>query len=487
MEKGGWNCMVTHDYNPNWDYKLKWTTVSVEEVVNSNYRFEATSYNIEARQAKKDLKNCQFPLKTIGGKDGLANAYHRLRFKRVFVEKSEFPIYQPSQVLDIQPRPNQYVSHKTKTNLDALRVNKNQILLTCSGSIGKCTLVSDTLANKIFSHDLIRITAKKLEDTGYIYAYLQSKIGQLIIATNNYGAVIQHIEPEHLENIQIPNPPDKIKREIHDKVIKSFALRDESNRLIAQAEKILVDELQLPPFDEIKPEFYRQNAGVQNWVVNPNELDERFDGSYHIPIVKTLIKYIKRSGADVLALGSKELTRNIVLPGRFKRNYVEEGAGTVFLGGKQIYELDPSNKKYLSVKTHGNRIEQQLFLKENMIAITCSGTIGKVNIIPKHWENWTMSQHVLRAVPNSNDIAGYLYIWLNTKYGRTIIKRFIYGAVIDEIDNKHLANVQIPILKDKSKMQEINDLALEANRLRSEAYYLEQEAIKDIDEKVIFG
>ena len=29
--------------------------------------------------------------------------------------------------------------------------------------------------------------------------------------------------------------------------------------------------------------------------------------------------------------------------------YVEEGYGKVFIGGKQLYELDPSNKKYLSI------------------------------------------------------------------------------------------------------------------------------------------
>ncbi len=35
-------------------------------------------------------------------------------------------------------------------------------------------------------------------------------------------------------------------------------------------------------------------------------------------------------------------------------------------------------------------------------------------------------------------------------------------------------------------MQQINQLAMEANRLRSEAYYLEQKAIKIINDEVIF-
>jgi len=151
---------------------------------------------------------------------------------------------------------------------------------------------------------------------------------------------------------------------------------------------------------------------------------------------------------------------------------------------KQIFELDPSNKKYLSIKKHKDRIAKQLYLYENMIVITCSGTIGRVNIIPKHWENWTMSQHVLRIVPANNKIAGYLYIWLNSDYGKSLIQRHIYGSVVDEIDNSHLSKVPVPILHDEQIMQEINQLALQANKLRSEAYYEEQKAIRELEEKV---
>jgi len=116
-----------------------------------------------------------------------------------------------------------------------------------------------------------------------------------------------------------------------------------------------------------------------------------------------------------------------------------------------------------------------------MIAITRSGTIGRVNLVPKHMENWIYSEHIIRVIPASSDIAGYLYIWLNTDYGRAMIERYSYGAVIKEIDHKQLATMPIPVINDKQKTKKINDLAIEANRLRSEAYYLEQEAIEDVN------
>ena len=46
-----------------------------------------------------------------------------------------------------------------------------------------------------------------------------------------------------------------------------------------------------------------------------------------------------------------------------------------FFGGKQLLELNPNNVKYLSLDQHSQRISEQLCLKENMIAVTCSGQV----------------------------------------------------------------------------------------------------------------
>lgn len=466
---------------------LKWTSVLSSEVEAQNFRLEASVFKVDAKKAKEELANCKYPIVPLTGPSGIATAYHRLRFRRVFVEKSDFPIFQPSQITEIKPKPELFISANTKTNIDALRVKSGQILMTCSGTIGKCTVTSRTLDNQIFSHDLLRITAKNEIDVGYIYAYCKTSIGQMLLTTNNYGAVISHIEPEHLNHFHLPYPDENIRRSIDEKIRKSYELRDKSNDLLTEAEKLLITALNLPPIDQIKPRYVGDGNCVKAFSVPLNLLHDRMDASYHVPIVDSIMDYLLENSASIVPLGNNQLTKEIILPGRFKRHYVEEGYGTVFLGGKQIYELDPYNKKYLSVKKHGSRIESQLFLHENMIAITCSGTIGKVNIIPKHWENWTMSQHVLRAVPKDASVAGYIYVWLNSDYGYELIQKYTYGSVVDEIDDRHLSQVPVPILKDKAVMDKINSLALDANSLRSEAYELEQKALRELNDKVIYG
>lgn len=469
------------------DEPVKWCSVSLSDVIFRGKRLEASVFDVEAKQARQIIKNSKFPSTTIGGENGLTTSYTCARFKRIWLEHSDFPIYQPSTIVDIKPKPDGYISHLTKTNIENLRVKKGQILMTCSGTIGKVSYVSDTLKNKIFSHDLLRINCKNTVDQGYVYTYLKSKVGNKILLTNSYGAVITHIEPEHLATIPIPDAPREIKERIHNLIVESFKLRDESNELIDQATALLIDELKLPSISEFKQNNIKNSANVNAFSVKLSNLAGRVDASYHLPIVDAIVNHLRKYAEEVTTVGDERISSDIILPGRFKRVYVDEGFGRVFIGGKQLWELDPTNKKYLSLTHHGDRISKQLELHENMTLITCSGTIGKVALVGKHWENWTANQHIIRVVPADLNIAGYLNIFLSSDYGNVLIRRFTYGSVVDEIDNNHVSQIAIPLLKNKDVQKQINDFALEANQKRYKAYKLEQQALDIMDNEVIFA
>ncbi len=466
---------------------FKWTTVNLQEVFETSYRLEAGVYGIEGRQARQDVAYSKWDIVYLSGENGLATAYHRPRFKRIYVEKSNFPIYQPAQINELYPKPSAYISGLTQTDIDALRVEKGQVLLTCSGTIGNCTYVRDTLDNLIFSHDVIRIEPK--EYSGFVYAFLKSKTGFSIINTNNYGAVVKHLEPAHLKAIPIPNPPSVIKQEIHNLIEESFKLRDESNELLDTAQVLLKEALELPSIEVLHEQAKQFNGTVDvlNYSVPLSEIHSRLDGSYYVPIVDVIEQHIARTAREIIKVGDSRISQSVILPGRFKRVYVDEGNGAVFFGGKQLHELDPSNKKYLSIGKHGDRIGNDLKIHTNMTLITRSGTIAKVSIVPKHWEGWIPNEHVIRVVPTSDEIAGYLYAWLSGDYAYPLIIRYTYGAVVDEINDAQVSQISVPLLRDKDIQKQINHTVLEANWKRTEAYNLEQEALRVLGEKVIYA
>lgn len=498
MEATGGNSMVnsnlahkldnknTIDVETN-DIPLKWCSVSLSDVIFRGKRLEASVFDVEAKQARQIIKNSKFPSTTIGGENGLTTSYTCARFKRIWLEHSDFPIYQPSTIVDIKPKPDGYISNLTKTNIENLRVKKGQILMTCSGTIGKVSYVSDTLKNKIFSHDLLRINCKNTVDQGYVYTYLKSKVGNKILLTNSYGAVITHIEPEHLATIPIPDAPKEIKERIHNLIVESFKLRDESNKLIDQATTLLIDELKLPPISEFKQNNIKNSANVNAFSVKLSNLAGRVDASYHLPIVDKIVEHLKKCAKEVTTIGDERISKQIILAGVFKRTYVEEEYGYPFLGGKEITQLSPKTEKYLSKPIHKKRYEKELKVTENTILVTDRGTIGTTTIVPRHWNGYAVSQNVLKLVPANNNIAGYIYIFLNSEWGTELIRRQTYGSVVDMIDNNSLSSVEIPLLKNQDIQNKINDLALQANEKRYKAYLLEQEALKIMDEEVIYA
>ena len=348
-----------------------------------------------------------------------------------------------------------------------------------------CCLVGDTMDGKVFSHDLIRITCKNEGNTGYLYAFLHTKIGNALIRTNEYGAVVSHIEPEHLEPILIPDPPHVLKKQIHDLVVRSYALRDESNVLLDEAEALLYDTLNLPSLEKLRPVYFDNTIGLRNYAVKLSKLNGRLGASYHVPIVDAILRRLKKEATEITTIGDRRVSHRIILPGHFKRIYVNEGQGVPLFGGKQIHELYPTGKKYLALSQYSDKLRNQILLEENMIMVTSKGTTGKVVLVPQHWDGCTMSSNVMSITPSSPKIAGYLHIFLSSSYGHELLIRNIYGAVVDIMEPCHLSEVPVPLLKDPKTQTEINRLALEANKKRTEAYHLEQEAIRITNEEVI--
>jgi type I restriction enzyme S subunit len=479
---------TTYQAPITWDAPSKpqtfsWVSLPIQSVFESGLRLEASVYATEAQNSKLLVTQCKYgavPLAELTNE-----CTYPGRFKRAYVSKQYGEkFFLPSQLNELAPSATKFLAVKKIKELDALRIKENTLLITRSGTIGNCTIASKTLVGGIFSDDVIRLTPNQADNLGYIYIYLKSRSGRAILQSANYGAVIQHIEPVHLLKLPIPDAPAILKTHIHHTVTESFNLRDESNALIEQARAKLQAALKLPAVEELNPPANGDN-GLRCFSVNVTDLNHRLEANYHNPLAQAISQHLYQHAAQVLALGDKKITQKIILAGRFKRVYVDEKQGIPFLGGKEILELDPRGEKYLSLKHHGVRIAEQLTLDENMILITCSGTIGKVNIVPKHWQGWAGSQHILRVLPANTEWAGYLYAWLSSEWALPLIRRQTYGAVVFEIDQYQLAEVSVPLLADIALMHEINTLVLRANELRYTAFIKEQDALRLFNEDVL--
>lgn len=463
---------------------VRWTTVSLSEILDRGKRIEASTFNIDRKHAVDLLNNSPYKIVELSSPEGgLIDCYYGHRAKRNYltvIDEFSLGFLGSAEMLDINPNPVKFIAPDNPM-AEKLKLKKGMILVSRSGTIGNVTLVGDTLQKYIVSEHAIRIEMN--ENPGYVYAYLKTDIAQNLLHAEKHGSVILEIEPSSLKSLSIPDAPYMLKKQIHDIVMESYRLRDESNDLMDQATKILIEELELPSIEVLEQEAFSHSKEMNSFTTKLSDLNSRLEGSYHIPLVEVIENHISRK-AKLVSLGDSKITEKIILPGRFKRVYVEKGNGQVFVGGKEIGQLDPSNKKYLSLVHHSDRIKRELFIKENMVLVTCSGTIGKVAIVPKHWADWTVNQHVLR-VKSKPFIVGLIYTWLNSDYGKVLITRHTYGSVVNELTDQQIAQVNIPLLNSEDVLKQINKLVLKANQQRYEAYKLEKRALEIMNSDVL--
>lgn len=463
---------------------INWSSVSLSDILTRDKRLEASTFNIDRDHALQLLNNSKYEVITLGTDNiGFNDCYYGPRAKRNYlsdIDSTSIGFLGSSEMLDIYPKPIKYVSPDNPM-VKQLSLSEEIILISRSGTIGNVTFVNKSLAKYLVSEHAIRLVIDKFP--GYVYAYLKTDVAQNLLHAEKFGSVILEIEPEALKNMPIPNPPDMIKKKVHNLVIQSYSSRDESNKLIDEATKIMIDELELPPIEELEKEAFSYSKDINSFSTKLSDLNGRLEGNYHLPIVDVIEKYSSKK-ASLIKLNSEKITEKIILPGRFKRVYVEKGNGKIFLGGKEIGQLDPSGKKFLSVKHYSDKLISDITIKRNDILVTRSGTVGKVMMAPKHWENWVSSDHVIRIL-SKESYHGLNFIWLSSEYGKELIKRQIYGSVVNEITEEQLGDVVIPIFKDNEINISISNLTDEANELRYQAYKQEQEAINIMNKEVL--
>lgn len=468
------------------DDEVKWCSISLSEVLKNSNRFEASAFSLESKYAHEIINNSKFDKMPLFGNTAFTQeSFYPGRFKRTYISKMDkeaIGFLGSSEMLEIKPNPEKFLS-KNQNDIEDLFLKDGDVLISRSGTIGNIAYASKTLQKYLISEHSIRL--RNLQNPGYIYAFLKTDIGQILIKTNIFGSVVNQIEPKHLENILIPNPPEILKKEVHNLIVKSYDLRDESNDLIDEAEKLLIGELKLPPIEDFKPKYFDKEKDIRNFEVSLSKLNNRFDGSYHIPLVDCIKEHLQKHAQSIMYI-NKELEAQIVLPGRFSRTYVDEAQGIKFIGGKDLFQLNPSTEKFLSKRVHEKIIQTQLGIKENDLIMPSRGTIGRLLLAPKHFEGWAISDNLMRITFEDKDIVGYIYCFFYSEYGKLLLEREIYGGVVNAIEPSHLCEIPIPLLENKSIQTKINNLVLEANKKRYEAYVLEQKAIRIVNEKIIY-
>ena len=169
---------------------------------------------------------------------------------------------------------------------------------------------------------------------------------------------------------------------------------------------------------------------------------------------KVLLKDVTLGGLD-----------GIYHAGRESRLWVSSlEYGVPFMSSSDILLSDLNNLPLISKKQILRN--PKFIIREGWILITRSGSIGRMIYARKEMNGFACTEHVLRVIPDTERILpGYLYTYLNSKFGVPLVISGTYGSLIQSIEPHHLANIPVPRLGEKIE-NDIHKMLSEASEIR---------------------
>ncbi|MFE6494748.1 restriction endonuclease subunit S [Streptomyces sp. NPDC057748] len=166
----------------------------------------------------------------------------------------------------------------------------------------------------------------------------------------------------------------------------------------------------------------------------------------------------------------------------FRRVYLTDPEHSVpFLGTKDMMAADLTGLPRLRKSDAESSTLSYLQLKPGMTLISCSGFNAgrRAYVRPDMGDCWS-SQDTLKVEPNPEKIkSGYLYAFLLSKFGESLVRGSVYGSAVKHIEPHHIAGLPVPRLGTKLEGQ-IHDLVEECARLRAEFQSSSVSATKDL-------
>ncbi|WP_295587635.1 hypothetical protein [uncultured Lamprocystis sp.] len=194
---------------------------------------------LEARDILRQLSVRKDLLSTLTA-GYVGGIYNGPMFKRNYVESPEHgvPFISSGTIMlaDLSRLPLLRRKDAESSRLSYLRLEAGMTLISCSGTIGRMCYVRPDMDGIWSSQDVLKVSANtSLISPGYLYAFLASRYGVPLVVSGTYGAIIQHIEPEHIAGLPVPRFGAVFEVSVDAKMQEAVQLLSNYQRLVREA------------------------------------------------------------------------------------------------------------------------------------------------------------------------------------------------------------------------------------------------------------
>lgn len=211
-------------------------------------------YNLDVAKVMELGERDEFEIHRLGD---LAQVFNGPRFKRPYADlgvtsgEGIIKYFTGTALTQLRGENVKYLDRKKATaaqnkQLDELIIHKGNILISDSGTLGRVTYALSKHEGVVATNNLIRVNTDDLAMRGYLYKFLQSRLGQSLMLKNSYGTNQEHLEPDVISEIPVPVPRDRAKlEEIGLKVISAIETLERSLQEEDEADKSFYNLLEV--------------------------------------------------------------------------------------------------------------------------------------------------------------------------------------------------------------------------------------------------
>lgn len=464
---------------------LKTSSVKIKDNIANQIRFDAGYHLSEGQEVKRIISSSPYKLMPIS--KVCSSIFYGNRARRIYVSKRQngIPFLSSSDILQADLENVKLASRKYTPALEQMSLKKGWTLISRSGTVGNCAFATAKHAQKLASEHVIRLVPNNILRQGMLFAYLASKYGHSLLTQGTFGAVIQHIEPDFIGSLPIPDFPADFQQEVDDMIQESARLREQASDELRQAQQILKEKASLPDLTPEDYDFYGstiQNRTVSTFSLNKKDISlmtiNAFNYSQRVRNLESKITCNCCSIGDVILGGTFFST------GSFPRVEVKKKHGIMLINQSDIFDAIIEGK-YISRR--GVKTDSLVEYGEVMIAGV--GTLGenetfcRTIFANEDLVGQLVSGEFIRMKTNGKVPAGYLYAWLSSDYGFRLIRSTQAGTKLCRPIQKLLLQKPIPII-DNDSMNEIDKIVKTAHTKRHQANKLELAAIANVEQEI---
>jgi type I restriction enzyme S subunit len=401
-------------------------------------RLDCNPYMSGALEARDALKLLKAPKDEL--RDVTTSIFHAGREARLWVDSPEYgvPFLGSSDILSADLSRLPLMSKKQVKRNPLFTIGNKWTLITRSGTIGRMAYVRPDMAGLACSEHVLRVVPDEARILpGYLYAFLTSKYGVPLVTSGTYGAIIQHIESEHIAGLPVPRFGSDFEETVHDLIQFCADSRSRAQTTLLSA---------LMAFEHAAGLTKGRVGTVTDFstsAVTCSALLDRLDAPYHCKSALLAERMLDNSQFPVENL--PDIVEKYFKPPIFKRLWVDSAEhGRLFVSGNDIYRYHQEEARYVSRRTP--RFDD-FILKKGWVVFQAAGQIyglfGRPLFVSGWLENAFCADDVFRIVPHNEVDGAFLHLFFSTQAGQVLIKRQASGNSIPRLWEPHVSRLRV--------------------------------------------